>query len=200
MKAVEDYVATLGLDAYLVGGAVRDELLGLQSKDADFLVLGTDILGLRTALEPHGRVEDLVVAGRPVGVRLFPRDRDLRSAAPAGIEFAPPRREQSTGPGRHDFEIVVDPNASVEEDLARRDFTVNAMARHLGDGMIVDPLEGRADLDRRVIRTVSPRSFAEDPLRLVRGLRLVSQLGFDPDDETLRQMEQEAASVHLVSA
>ena len=200
LKAIEEYVSSLELDAYLVGGAVRDELLGLDSKDADFLVPGVDIAGLRGLLEPHGRAEELVVAGRTVGLRFYPRDKEIRELAPAGIEFAPPRREQSTGPGRHDFEIVVDPEASVEDDLARRDFTVNAMARHLGDGAIVDPLGGRADLERRVIRTVSPRSFAEDPLRLVRGLRLVSQLGFDLDEETFRQLEEEAASVSLVSA
>ena len=64
----------------------------------------------------------------PVGVRHYPRDRALRSLVPAGIELAPPRREVSTGPGRHDFEIVVDPSAPVEEDLGRRDFTMNAMA------------------------------------------------------------------------
>src|SRR3977135_2923209 len=185
MKAVEDYVATLGLAAYVVGGAVRDELLGLQSKDADFLVLGVDILGLHEVLEPHGRVEDLIVAGRTVGVRLFPRDRDLRAVAPAGVEFAPPRREQSTGPGRHDFEIVVDPSATVEDDLNRRDFTINAIARHLSDGTIVDPHNGREDLANRVLRTVTPHSFAEDPLRLVRGLRFVSQLDLDPDGQTL---------------
>jgi tRNA nucleotidyltransferase (CCA-adding enzyme) len=200
LKAIEEYVSSLELDAYLVGGAVRDELLGLDSKDADFLVPGVDIAGLRQLLEPHGRAEDLVVAGRPVGLRFYPRDRAIRRLAPAGVEFAPPRREQSTGPGRHDFEIVVDPNATIEDDLARRDFTVNAMARHLGDGELVDPFGGRADLDRRVIRTVSSRSFAEDPLRLVRGLRLVSQLDFDPDEDTLRQMEEEAASIRLVSA
>jgi tRNA nucleotidyltransferase (CCA-adding enzyme) len=199
MKAVEDYVAHLGLDAYLVGGAVRDELLGLQSKDADFLILGVDIPALHEALAAHGRVEDLIVAGRTVGVRLYPRDRDLRSVAPAGIEFAPPRREQSTGPGRHDFEIVVDPSATVADDLGRRDFTVNAMARHLGDGRLVDPFGGVGDLERRRLRTVSPRSFAEDPLRIVRGLRLVSQLGLEPDEETLEQMREEARAVALVS-
>ena len=199
MKAVEDYVATLGLAAYVVGGAVRDELLGLQSKDADFLVLAVDILGLHEVLEPHGRVEDLIVAGRTVGVRLFPRDRDLRAVAPAGVEFAPPRREQSTGPGRHDFEIVVDPSATVEDDLARRDFTINAIARRLSDGLIVDPFGGREDLEHGVLRTVSPRSFAEDPLRLVRGLRFVSQLGLDPEDETLSQMREDARAVAIVS-
>ena len=69
---IEEYVRSLGLDAYTVGGAVRDELAGRDSKDADFLVPGLDIAGLRDALAPHGRTEELVVAGRPVGVRFFP--------------------------------------------------------------------------------------------------------------------------------
>ena len=198
-RAIEDYVRSLGLDAYLVGGAVRDELLGLESKDADFLVLGVDTEQLRAALAPHGRVEDLVVADRLVGVRLHPREKEVRTLVPAGIEFAPPRREVSTGPGRHDFEIVADPSLSVADDMRRRDFTVNAMARHLSDGTIVDPLDGRADLERRVLRTVADTSFAEDPLRLVRGLRFISQLGFDLDGRTRAQMVEEAPSVKLVS-
>jgi putative nucleotidyltransferase with HDIG domain len=182
-----------------VGGAVRDALLGRDSKDADFLVAGVDIPGLRSLLAPHGRTEELVVAGRPVGVRFYPREPSVRKLTRAGIEVAPPRREISTGPGRHDFEIVVDPSATVEEDLARRDFTVNAMARRLDDGLLVDPHGGRADLERRVLRTVTPTSFAEDPLRLVRGLRFVSQLDLDPDDATLAQMRDEAPGVALVS-
>jgi tRNA nucleotidyltransferase (CCA-adding enzyme) len=182
-----------------VGGAVRDALLGIDSKDADFLVPGVDIDGLRAALQPHGRTEELVVAGRPVGVRFWPRDAKVRNSARAGIELAPPRREASTGPGRHDFEIVVDPAATVEQDLARRDFTINAMARRLADGTLVDPYGGREDLERRTLRTVSANSFAEDPLRLVRGLRFVSQFGLDPDERTLQQMRDEAASVRLVS-
>jgi tRNA nucleotidyltransferase (CCA-adding enzyme) len=199
VKAIEDYVAGLGLDAYLVGGGVRDEILGRPSKDADFLVPGVDIEGLRGLLLPHGRVEELVVAGRPVGLRLFPREREIRKLAPAGIEFAPPRRERSTGPGRHDFEIVVDPGASVEDDLERRDFTINAMARRLSDGERIDPHGGYDDIQTRTLRTVSERSFAEDPLRVVRGLRFVAQLDLAPDDATLAQMREEAASVALVS-
>jgi tRNA nucleotidyltransferase (CCA-adding enzyme) len=198
-RAIEDFVRSLGLDAYLVGGAVRDELLGRESKDADFLVPGVDYESLRSALEPHGRVEDLEVAGRRVGARLYPRDRALRALAPAGIELAPPRAERSTGPGRHDFEIVADPSISIEEDMRRRDFTVNAMARRLDTGEVVDPFGGEADLRAGVLRTVKPRSFAEDPLRLVRGLRLVSQLGLEPDEETLAQMRSEAGSIRLVS-
>jgi tRNA nucleotidyltransferase (CCA-adding enzyme) len=183
----------------VVGGAVRDALLGIDSKDADFLVPGVDIDGLREALERHGRTEELVVAGRAVGVRFRPRDPKVRNLARAGIELAPPRREVSTGPGRHDFEIVVDPAATVEQDLARRDFTINAMARRLADGAVVDPYGGREDLERRVLRTVSANSFAEDPLRIVRGLRFVSQFDLDPDERTRRQMRDEAASVELVS-
>jgi tRNA nucleotidyltransferase/poly(A) polymerase len=198
-QEIEAYVGSLGLDAYLVGGAVRDELLGLESKDADFLVTGLDTDGLKRALEPHGRVEDLVVAGRLVGVRLHPSDRTVRRLAPAGIELAPPRKEVSTGPGRHDFEIVADPSLSVEDDMRRRDFTVNAIARRLSTGELVDPVGGRADLQARVLRTVSASSFAEDPLRLVRALRFVSQLGFDPDASTIAQMRDEASAVRLVS-
>jgi tRNA nucleotidyltransferase/poly(A) polymerase len=197
--AIEAYVASLGLDAYLVGGVVRDELLGRGSSDADFLVPGVEIAELAAALAPQGRVEDLVVAGRPVGVRLYPRERPIRALAPAGIDFAPVRRERSTGPGRHDFEIVVDPAGSVQDDLARRDFTINAIARRLADRTLVDPFGGRADLAARVLRTVGPQSFAEDPLRLVRGLRFVSQLDLDPDPGTVAQMRAHAASVGHVS-
>jgi tRNA nucleotidyltransferase (CCA-adding enzyme) len=198
-RTIEDFVRGLGLDAYLVGGAVRDELLGLESKDADFVVPGVDYEGLRTALAPHGRVEDLEVAGRQVGARLYPNDPELRRLAPKGIEFAPPRAERSTGPGRHDFEIVADPSLSIEDDMARRDFTVNAIARRLETGELVDPFGGADDLKNGVLRTVRPRSFAEDPLRLVRGLRLVSQLDLEPDEQTLAQMREEAESIRLVS-
>ncbi|HWX08924.1 MAG TPA: hypothetical protein VNY33_03010, partial [Gaiellaceae bacterium] len=169
-EELEQYVRDLHLDAYLVGGAVRDELLGHESKDADFLVPGVDTDGLKRALVPHGRVEELVVAGRLVGVRLHPTDKVIRRLTPAGIEFAPPRKEVSTGPGRHDFEIVADPSLSVEDDMRRRDFTINPMARRLATGELVDPVGGLEDLEQRVLRTVSDMSFAEDPLRLVRAL------------------------------
>lgn len=199
-RLIEDYVRGLGLDAYVVGGAVRDELLGLAPKEADFLVPRVGHAGLRAALEPHGKVEDLVVAGQRVGLRFFPGDAEVRKLVPAGIELAPPRAERSTGPGRHDFEIVSGPEIGVEEDMARRDFTVNAIARRLEDGTIVDPFDGRGDLERRLLRTVGERSFAEDPLRLVRALRFVSQLDFEPDPGMMEQMRAEATSIGLVSA
>jgi tRNA nucleotidyltransferase (CCA-adding enzyme) len=198
--SVADYVHSLGLDAYLVGGAVRDELLGQPVKDLDFVVPGVNHAELRAALEPHGRVEDLIVADQRVGVRLHPRDREARALQPAGIELAPPRVERSTGPGRHDFEIVADAGISLEQDMERRDFTINAIAKRLETGEILDPLGGREDLERGILRTTSPTSFRDDPLRIVRGLRFVSQLGVEPDEGTLRQMREWAPQIEHVSA
>ena len=162
--SVADYVHSLGLDAYVVGGAVRDELLGRTPPELDFVVPGVGHDELRAALEPHGKVEDLVVADQRVGVRLLPRDKAARALQPGGIEFTPPRVERSTGPGRHDFEIVADREISLEQDMERRDFTINAIARRLETGEIVDPLGGRADLERRILRTTGPASFRDDPL------------------------------------
>jgi tRNA nucleotidyltransferase (CCA-adding enzyme) len=195
-----DYVRSLGLDAWVVGGAVRDELLGLPVREHDFVVPGVGHAELRAALEPHGKVDDLVVAEQRIGVRLIPRDRDARKLQPAGLEFTPPRVERSTGPGRHDFEIVADRSISLAEDMERRDFTVNAMARRLETGELLDPLGGQADLENRILRTTSPTSFRDDPLRIVRGLRFVSQLDLDPDEDTLRQMREWGAQIEHVSA
>ncbi len=138
--------------------------------------------------------------GQLVGVRLYPNDRVIRALAPAGIELTPPRAERSTGPGHRDFTIVSDPSISLEEDMARRDFTVNAMARRLSDGSLLDPFDGQGDVARRTIRTVAPTSFVEDPLRLVRALRFVSQLGFDVEPETRAQMRASASRLAHVSA
>ena len=197
---IRQYVRSLGLDAYVVGGAVRDELLGVPHADEDFLVPGVDHAGLRALLEPHGRIEDLEVHGQLVGVRMYPRDRTIRALAPAGIELTPPRAERSTGPGHRDFAIVSDASIGIREDMARRDFTINAMARRLATGELVDPFGGLADLARRELRTVSEQSFREDPLRILRGLRLVSQLGFTPTGQTLVAMRVEAPGLRHVSA
>ncbi len=197
---IRQYVRSLGLDAYVVGGAVRDELLGVPHADEDFLVPGVDHARLRALLEPHGRIEDLEVHGQLVGVRMYPRDRAIRTLAPAGIELTPPRAERSTGPGHRDFAIVSDASIGIAEDMARRDFTINAMARRLSTGELVDPFGGLADLARRELRTVSEQSFREDPLRILRGLRLVSQLGFTPTGSTLAAMRLNAGGMRHVSA
>ena len=179
---------------------MRDELLGLDSKDADFLVLGVDHDELRAVLEPHGRVEDLEVAGQPSAAALPARPGAPRRARPHGIEFAPPRASGAPGPGGTTSRSSSTPSRPVEDDLAP------ARLHGQRDRAPADRRRARRsvrrpdDLDDRVLRTVSPRSLAEDPLRIVRGLRLVSQLDLAPDDETLAQMRRRGPNVRLVSA
>ena len=157
-KEIEEYVGSLGLDAYVVGGAVRDELLGID-------VEGRRLpRSRRRHRRPARRAALRTAAPRRSSSRgggrrapLSARPSARRKLCPRGIELAPPRREVSTGPGRHDFEIVVDPARSVEDDLARRDFTINAMARRLADGDARRSATAAADdLEARMLRTVSP--------------------------------------------
>jgi tRNA nucleotidyltransferase/poly(A) polymerase len=182
-NAIREYVRSLGLGAWAVGGSVRDELLGIEHRDEDFVVPGMDDAGLRLALEPHGRVEEMVVHGEPKGVRLHPRDRELRLLAPAGIELA-------AAPGGGE---------ALAADLARRDFTVDAIARSLETGELVDPHGGLADLAVRRLRAVTPESLRADPLRILRALRLVSQLEFAPDGPTLALMRRDAPLLATVA-
>ena len=191
---------TLGLDAYVVGGAVRDELLGSDAKDADFLVPGVDIDGparrARAARPGRGARRRRTRGRRPL---LSATTRTCGSWCGQGSSSPRPAARSRPGPAATTSRSSSTPLRPSSEDLGRRDFTVNAMARRLADGTLVDPYGGRADLEARTLRTVSPSSFAEDPLRLVRGLRFVSQLGLEPDGQTLEQMRDEAASVELVS-
>ena len=188
---------SLGLDAYLVGGAVRDELLGRESKDADFLVPGVDAAGLQAALAPprqgrgaHRRRQ----AGRHAPLSARPRGR-ARSRRPGSSS------RRSGASARPDPAATTSRSSSTRP---RRSPTTSAAATSrstrwhasIADGELVDPFGGRDDLERAACSARSRRtSFAEDPLRLVRGLRFVSQLDLDPDDATLAQMRESAARV-----
>ncbi|MGD8379937.1 MAG: multifunctional CCA tRNA nucleotidyl transferase/2'3'-cyclic phosphodiesterase/2'nucleotidase/phosphatase, partial [Gammaproteobacteria bacterium] len=139
------------MEIYLVGGAVRDELLGLPVAERDWVVVGAT-------------PEEMAALGyRPVG-REFPVFLDSK-----GEEFALARTERKTAPGYHGFTFHAEPDVSLEEDLARRDLTVNAMARD-AEGRLIDPYGGKADLEARVLRHVSP-AFVEDPVRVLRVAR-----------------------------
>ena len=130
--AIRAYIRSLGIDAYVVGGAVRDELLGIPHRDEDFLVPGVDQAGparaARAARPRRGHGGARAARRRAAASR---RDRAVRALVPAGIDLTPPRAERSTGPGHRDFAIVSDASIELEEDMARRDFTINAMARRL---------------------------------------------------------------------
>jgi len=154
---------------YAVGGAVRDELLGLPVQDRDFVVVGAT-------------PEDMIRLGyKPVGkdfpVFLHPGTHE---------EYALARTERKTARGYKGFQVHAAPDVTLEEDLSRRDLTINAIARDQ-QGRLIDPYGGAADLKRGVLRHVSP-AFAEDPVRILRVARFAARFGFKVAPATLRLM------------
>lgn len=157
------------VDIYLVGGAVRDGLLGLAVKDRDYVVVG--------ATPEAMLAQGFQAVGRDFPVFIHPESSE---------EYALARQECKTAPGHHGFAFAFSPQITLEEDLLRRDLTVNAMAQD-ADGHIIDPYGGLADLKARVLRHVSP-AFAEDPLRVLRLFRFHARfapLGFTVAEETM---------------
>lgn len=166
---------------YLVGGAVRDGLLGVPHKEKDWLVVGG------TADELLHRNFRQVGASFPVF--LHPE---------TGEEYALARTERKQGHGYHGFDVDFHPGITLEEDLSRRDLTINAMARDQG-GQLIDPFGGQSDLEQRVLRHVSP-AFCEDPLRVLRVAKFAARfagLGFRVHATTMTLMQQMAASGEL---
>jgi tRNA nucleotidyltransferase (CCA-adding enzyme) len=162
------------MEVYLVGGAVRDELLGLPVKERDWVVVG----GTREDLERRKFRE----VGRDFPVFLHPETHE---------EYALARRERKTAPGYRGFSVEFGPEVTLEEDLGRRDLTINAMARG-SDGTLVDPHGGKRDLDARLLRHVSD-AFVEDPVRVLRLARFAARfepLGFRVAPDTLALMKR----------
>lgn len=162
------------MEVYLVGGAVRDELLGLPVTERDWCVVGAT-------------PEELLSQGyRQVG-----KDFPVFLHPETNEEYALARTERKTAPGYHGFEFHTSPDVTLEDDLSRRDLTINAMARD-DAGNLIDPFDGSADLKNRVLRHVST-AFSEDPLRILRAARFkarFARLGFELADETLALMKQ----------
>jgi tRNA nucleotidyltransferase (CCA-adding enzyme) len=157
--------------SYSVGGAVRDELLGLPVKDRDHVVVGAT-------------PEEMVRLGfKPVGkdfpVFLHPATHE---------EYALARTERKSGRGYKGFKVYASPEVTLEEDLKRRDLTINAMAK-AEDGTLIDPFGGKRDLEAGVLRHVS-EAFAEDPVRILRVARFAARFGFRVADETFALMKQ----------
>ncbi|MGE2106763.1 multifunctional CCA addition/repair protein [Citrobacter koseri] len=166
---------------YLVGGAVRDALLGLPVKDKDWVVVGATPQEMLDAGYQQ--------VGRDFPVFLHPQTRE---------EYALARTERKSGSGYTGFTCYAAPDVTLEEDLQRRDLTINALAQD-DDGHIVDPYQGRRDLDNRLLRHVSP-AFSEDPLRVLRVARFAARyahLSFRIADETLALMRDMTAAGEL---
>lgn len=169
------------LDVYLVGGAVRDELLGRPVADRDWVVIGAT----PEALINQGYQQ----IGNDFPCFLHPQTKE---------EYALARTEKKSGKGHQGFICDFSPEVTLEEDLSRRDLTINAIAK-TPEGEYLDPFNGRADLDNKILRHVSP-AFAEDPLRVLRVARFAarySELGFSVHPETLSLMKQLANNGEL---
>ena len=157
------------MQTYLVGGAVRDSLLGLPVRDRDWVVVGADA---ETML-----AQGFLPVGKDFPVFLHPDSRE---------EYALARTERKTAKGYTGFAFHADKDVTLEQDLMRRDLTINAIAQS-SDGLIVDPFGGEADLRRKILRHVSP-AFAEDPVRILRTARFAARYGFAVAPETMSLM------------
>ena len=166
------------MDIYLVGGAVRDKLLDRPVNEKDWVVVG----GTPEALESQGYRK----VGKSFPVFLHPDTHE---------EYALARTETKTAPGYHGFEVYAGTDVSLEDDLKRRDLTINAITED-GDGQLIDPYNGRADIDARLLRHVSA-AFREDPVRVLRVARFAARfhdLGFRVAPETMQLMQEITAS------
>ncbi len=166
------------MEIYLVGGAVRDKLLGLEVTERDWVVVG--------ATPDEMLAQGYTPVGKDFPVFLHPETKE---------EYALARTERKTGPGYTGFETCAEPTVTLEQDLQRRDLTINAMAE-TDDGTLVDPYGGEKDLRIRLLKHVSP-AFSEDPVRILRAARFAARfahLGFHLSHETNRLMREMVAS------
>ncbi len=173
VERLAEGVGARGGRLYLVGGGVRDHLLGGVVKDWDLEVFGVEVDVLRGLLAERGRVKDV---GRAFGVLKWrPRGSD------AELDVSIPRRDSKVGPGHKGIAVEGDPTMSLAEATRRRDLTINAMMWDVASQALVDPQGGAADLQAGVLRAVDPATFLEDPLRALRVVQFVGRFGFAPD-------------------
>ena len=172
-ERIAEYVQEAGGRTFYVGGFVRDRLLGIENKDVDIEVHGT---------EPAALLEILKKVGEPLA---YGRSFGVYALKGEDIDIAMPRRERATGTGHRDFEVDVDPFIGTREAARRRDFTVNALMEDVLTGEIVDHFGGRRDLDEGVIRHIDPATFIEDPLRVLRGAQFAARFNFTIAPDTV---------------
>lgn len=172
VKDIAQKVQLLGGRAYYVGGYVRDRLLGIENKDIDIEVHGLDEEALRELLSSVGEILEM---GRSFGIF---------SLKGTNIDIAMPRSERATGRGHRDFSVCVDGFIGTKKAAERRDFTVNAIMEDVLTGEIIDHFGGREDLQRGILRHVNEKTFAEDPLRVLRLAQFAARFGFSVDEST----------------
>ncbi|MGB7070270.1 MAG: HDIG domain-containing metalloprotein [Pyrinomonadaceae bacterium] len=169
---LSEQIRTEGGRAMLVGGCVRDELMGARPKDWDVEVYGIEPAKLRAILDHLGEVN---VTGESFAVYKFT----------GGIDVSLPRRERKSGVGHRGFIVEGDPDMTFEEACSRRDFTINAILKDPLSGEIIDPFDGREDIKRKMLRHVSSETFSEDSLRVLRAAQFAARFEFDISSDTV---------------
>lgn len=162
-----------GWSPYLVGGCVRDYLMNKKSKDIDIIIIGCEKTELIELLSKYGK-PDLV--GVSFAVIKYHHNGDI-------YDISTPRTEKKIGDGHKGFEIISNKNITLEQDLFRRDLTINSIAMNF-DGIFIDPFDGREDIKNKIIKITNPDAFTDDPLRILRVCRFASRLGFIIDKNT----------------
>lgn len=167
--------------ALLVGGFVRDLLLGINSSDIDIEVHGVSYGDLKKLLNRRfpGKIDE---RGKPFGV-LKIRTGNIT------LDFALPRTEQKQGQGYYGFHVNIDPDLSIKKAAARRDFTINAILLDPLNERIFDPYGGQGDLKQKLLRAVNSKTFTQDPLRLYRGIQFVARFNLTVDPKTIALMK-----------
>ena len=181
IKEIAKKIEENGGRLYLVGGAVRDKMLGRENYDEDYCVVGLDKSEF-TSLFPMAKLDG----------KAFPVFRMF------GREFALARKEKKIGVGHKEFEVISGKEINLREDLERRDITINAMAEDVLSGELFDYFGGKKDLENKIIRAIG-KHFKEDPLRVYRVARFSSVLGFKVDDETIKMMNSLKSELKFLS-
>ena len=172
-KKLAEAAKDAGGCAYFVGGYVRDLLMGEGGKDIDIEIHGLTPDTLKKILDSLGQRLDIGESFGIFGLKGY------------SLDIAMPRKESCRGKGHRDFDVFVDPHIGTLGAAKRRDFTINAMMQNLLSGEIVDHFDGKVDLEKKIIRHVSEESFAEDPLRVLRGAQFAARFEFEIADETV---------------
>lgn len=178
-------------EVFLVGGTIRDAYRDEEIKDIDMIVEGPNMAEIKDILRPFGRVDE--VGEHFAVIKFRPKGHEGED-----FDIAVPRVDTKVGEGHKGFEVQTE-GILLEDDLLRRDFTINSIAVNIETGDLIDPFDGVVDIELGLIRATDERAFAEDPLRILRGIQFASRFGYDIDQETMKLMKSYSHEIKGIS-
>lgn len=190
IRKIANNVRQAGGRALLVGGPVRDAVLHRAVKDFDLEIFGLSAEQIETIARQHGPVKSVGQIFGILKVRVGQHEIDL----------AAPRRERKVSPGHRGFDVAIDPHMPLREAARRRDFTINAIYQDPLTDEILDPFHGQEDVKQKILRVVDPRTFVEDPLRVLRAFQFAARFELTPDPETVHVLREMLPSVNELPA